>query len=56
MSADIKKTRNRNKTGNGELIIWNVPKTVKEKFKIACIRKGIHMRKAIIDLMIDFSK
>jgi len=35
-------------------LVWDVPQDLKQMFKAKCVRKGISMRKALIDFMKDF--
>jgi len=46
----------RREDGCCELLIWNVPKSLKEKFKIKCVEKSVTMREALINLMRTFVK
>ncbi len=36
------------------LMVWGIPKALKQKFKIECARKGIPMREAIMDFLRRF--
>ena len=49
-------TAERKKKDECELLIWNVPLELKNKFKARCALLKITMRDAIIDFMTKFSK
>ena len=36
------------------LLTWGIPRKLKLRFKDACIRRGMTMRQALIQLMEDF--
>ena len=38
-----------------ELVIWGVPENTKARFKIACARKGVTMKDAVIALLCKFA-
>lgn len=42
-------------TGTNELLIWKIPPALKKKFKMACLRKDIDMRTAVLRFMKEFS-
>ena len=46
-----KKHHNPNTT---ELLVWGIPRNTKNRFKAACVRRGLTMRDMIIRLITSF--
>ena len=40
--------------GHSEMLVWNVPIELKNKFKAECIMKGTTMREELITLMEEY--
>lgn len=51
MSNPNKKPPRRQLPGTCELVVWGIPKDVKNAFKAACIRKGRTMQGVVVALL-----
>ena len=49
----MNKTKNPSKMS--PLLIWNVPKEVRLRFKLACVRKGRTMRDVIMEFLKNYA-
>ena len=37
-----------------ELLIWGVPRKLRDRFKAKCVRKGVTMKETVVDLLRNF--
>jgi len=45
------KKEQRRKKGHCELLLWNIPKDLKQQFKLKCLQQGVTMRDKVVTLI-----